>query len=114
MVGGFGPTLLLCMTRGFLVGPLLSLWAHYLAVFKPQVIFLFYYFMFPQAGVVGGGLCGAWGGVGEVGGVPLHGVVILCLYIIKKIVCLCVCVCVFFCLQWLPMSPTFIPPLLLA
>jgi hypothetical protein len=68
MVGGFSPTLLLCMTRGFLVGPLLSLWAHYLAVFKPQVIFLFYYFMFPQAGVVGGGLCGAWGGVGEVGG----------------------------------------------
>jgi hypothetical protein len=78
------------MTRGVLVGPLLFLWAHYLAVFKPQVIFLFYYFMFPKAGVVGGGLCGA------IGGGPLHVVVILCLYIKKKIVCVCVCVCFFF------------------
>ncbi len=43
----------------------------------------------------GGGCVGLGEGWGEVGGVALHGVVILCLYIIKKLF-VCVCVCFYF------------------
>jgi hypothetical protein len=95
MIGGFIPTLLLCMTRGFLVGPFLSLWAHYLAVFKPQVIFLFYYFHVPT-----GGGCGrrvVWGlGEGRGGGGVGGGFTCCCHFVFVYKRNLCVCVCFFF------------------